>query len=249
MVKRRRQELAAEAARRNREQLARVGAEVRAARLRRALTQATLGERVGLARATVGALERGHGGGHTLDTWQRVAVALDRPLRLELSRDPLEEPIDAGHLAIQELVLRLGRLAGYRATFELPTRPTDPARATDVGLRDDRTRRLLLVECWNVIGDIGGAARSTNRKLADVAQAAYAFGGERPYRVAGCWVVRATMRNRELVARYPAVFAARFPGSSDRWVRALVEGAEPPDQPGLMWCDVRATRLYGWRRR
>lgn len=210
MPKYRRQELAAEAARRNREQTARLGGRVRDARLRRRATQLQLGERVGLSRSAVSAIERGLGGGHTLDTWQRLAVALD---------------------------IRLNA-----------TRSSDPARSTDVGLRDDRRRRLTFVECWNTIGDLGAAARSSARKLAEAEAFAIASGGEHPHRVAGCWVVRATARNRDLVRRYPAVFAARFPGSSLAWVRALTHGTDPPAEPGLIWCDVRTTRLFAWRR-
>jgi transcriptional regulator with XRE-family HTH domain len=249
MVKLKRPEIRAEAARRNREQSARLGAEVRAARTRRLLTQARLGVQVGLARATVSAIERGHGGSHTLDTWQRLAVALDVPMRIELGRDPLAETADAGHLAIQELVLRLGRRAGYGRAFEVSTRPADPSRSTDVGLRSDERRMLILVECWNTIGDLGAAARSTSHKTAEAEQLAVATGGERPFAVRAVWVVRATARNRALVARYPEVFAARFPGSSTRWVAALATGAEPPRHPGLVWCDLPATRLFAWRRR
>ncbi len=212
------------------------------------MTQQRLAERVGLSRSAVSAMERGLGGGHTLDTWQRVAVALDTRLDIDLGRDPTEEPIDAGHLRIQELVLRLGRAAGYRGSFELPTRPADPSRSTDVGLRDDRRRRLTFVECWNTIGDLGAAARASTRKLAEAEAFAVAVGGERPHRVAGCWVVRATARNRALVRRYPEIFAARLPGSSLGWVRALILGEEPPAEPGLVWCDVGATRLFAWRR-
>ncbi len=248
MPRYRRQELAAEATRRNREQTARLGGRVREARLRRRMTQQQLAGRVDLSRSAVSAIERGLGGGHTLDTWQRLAVALDIRLNIDLARDPVEEPIDAGHLRIQELVLRLGREAGYRGSFELPTRPAEPTRSSDVGLRDDQRRRLTFVECWNTIGDLGAAARSTNRKLAEAEAFAIAVGGERPHRVAGCWVVRATARNRELVRRYPEVSAARFPGSSLGWVRALTLGTDPPAQPGLVWCDVDATRLFAWRR-
>lgn len=248
MPKYRHNELAAEASRRNREQTARLGGRIREARLRRRLTQQRLGERGGLSRSAVSAMERGLGGGHTLDAWQRLAVALGIRLDIELGRDPIEEPIDAGHLRIQELVLRLGRAAGYRGSFELATRPTDPARSSDVGLRDDSRRRLTFVECWNTIGDIGAAARSSSRKLAEAEALAIAVGGERPHRVAGCWVVRATARNRELVRRYPEVFTARFPGSSLGWVRALTLGTDPPAEPGLVWCDVATTRLFPWRR-
>jgi transcriptional regulator with XRE-family HTH domain len=248
MVKRKRPVLAAEAARRNLVQLGRLGGLVREARRRRRWTQTELAGRVGLARSTVSAIEGGHGGGLTLDTWQRVAVALGIGLAVDLGRDPLEAPVDAGHLAIQELVIRLGRAAGYRASFEVPARPTDPGRSTDVGLRDDARRLLVLVECWNTIGDIGAAARSTSRKVAEAEAIAVAVGGDRPYRVASCWVVRASRRNRDLLGRYPGVFDARFPGSSRAWAAALTTGGRPPTEPGLVWSDVGATALFPRRR-
>ena len=249
MVKLKRPEIRSEAARRNREQLAGLGALARGARKRRRWTQARLAALVGLSRPTVSAIERGFGGSHTLDSWQRLALALGVALRVELGRDPLAETADAGHLAIQELVLGLGRRASYNRAFEVATRPADPSRSSDVGLRDDTRRTLVLVECWNTIGDLGAAARSTDRKLADAAELAVVAGGERPFAVRGVWVVRATVRNRALIARYPEVFSARFPGSSAGWVAALTRGKEPPTQPGLVWCDVAATRLFAWRRR
>jgi hypothetical protein len=108
-------------------------------------------------------------------------------------------------------------------------------------------RRLILNECWNTIGDVGAAARSSSRKLAELQDLATARWGTLA-EVGLVWVVRATARNRALVARYPEVFASRFPGSSRRWLDALTTGAAPPGQPGLVWCDVGATRLYEWRR-
>jgi hypothetical protein len=53
------------------------------------------------------------------------------------------------------------------------------------------------------------------------------------------WVVRETARNRALLARYPEIFASVFTGSSRGWVLALTTGSEPPDEPGLVWCDCR----------
>lgn len=249
MPRPRRPDLPAAAAQASREWLARLGAEVRTSRLRRGWTQTELGARVGLAQSTISMMERGLGGSLSVDVWQRVFVSLGRPLLVDVGKHPIAEPADAGHLRIQELVLRLGRSGGYAGTFELHTRPADPSRSADVGLRNDPKRRLLLVECWNTIGDVGGASRSSSRKLAEAEALAIALGGERPHAVFGCWVVRATARNRELVARYPEVFRTRLPGSSEGWVRALTRGSQPPNQPGLVWCDVAATRLFAWRRR
>lgn len=105
---------------------------------------------------------------------------------------------------------------------------------------------------------MGAAVRSTIRKRADAEGLAAVIGAARPvpggpelgepYSVATVWVVRATRRNRELVMRYPELFASRFTGSSRAWVRALTTGSPPPADLGLVWCDVRATRLYAWRR-
>jgi transcriptional regulator with XRE-family HTH domain len=66
---------------RNLEHLARLGREVRRSRTGRRMTQAQLGGRVGLHAMTIGRIERGLGGGCTLDAWQRVGVALGRSLR------------------------------------------------------------------------------------------------------------------------------------------------------------------------
>jgi transcriptional regulator with XRE-family HTH domain len=249
MAKVKRAELAADAQRRTQEQTARLGGELASSRKRRRSTQKEVGDLVGVARSTVSAAEHGRGGGLTLETWQRLGLAVGRPLRIELQRDLLAEPADAGHLRIQELVLRVGRAAGYRGTFELPTRPDDPRRSVDVGLRDDRGRRLLLVEAWNTFGDVGAGVRSTNRKLAEAQRLAAAIWGEERHEVAACWVIRGTRANRDLVARYPELFASRFPGSSAGWVRALTTGGLAPAEPGLIWCDVAATRLFAWRRR
>lgn len=106
----------------------------------------------------------------------------------------------------------------------------------------------MLVEARNTFGNIGGAVRSTNRKIAEAGSLASAIWGEGEHEVVACWVVRATRRNRELLARYPELFVSRFPGSSGRWTRALMSGAQPPREPGLVWCDVGATRLFAWRR-
>jgi transcriptional regulator with XRE-family HTH domain len=244
----RRSDLAIDAERRTYEQLARVGREIRAARRARRLTQQQVADRAGVGRMVVSRAECCRGE-PTVYNLQAVALAVGRPLLLTLQRDVEGETADAGHLAIQELVLRTARAAGYRGSFELSTRPAEPWRSADVGLRDDARRVLILVECWNTIGDVGAAARSTDRKRAEAEALASALWGEAPHAIGSVWVVRAIAANRALVARYPEIFATRFPSSSARWVDSLTSGTQPPAGAGLIWCDLSATRLFAWRRR
>ena len=225
----------------------RLGNDIRLARLRRRITQEDLAAAIGISRASQSRIELGRGRGVPVRIWLALAVELGLTPRFELQRDWREETRDAGHLAIQDLILRLGRGAGYEGTFELATRSRDPSQSIDVFLRSDRQRRLIVAEAWNTIGDVGAGARSFQRKLAEAAQFAVAIGGEQPYRVHGLWVVRASARNRDLVARYPHVFRAGFGGSSARWVAALISGSTPPSEAGLVWSDPQASRVFAWR--
>ena len=231
------------------EAAARLGAEVAASRKRRRLTQQALSARVGVSRSRVADIEAGRGAAAPTEVWFALAEALGRYLRFEFARDPQAELADAGHLSIQELVIRVTRPGGWEPEFEARSR-SDGGHSVDVRLLDRRRRRLAIVECWNTFGDLGQATRSSDQKMRDAEDRAVAVAGDgEPFAVGLCWVVRDTKANRELVARYDHIFSARFPGSSLAWVRALTEpGAPMPNQPGLVWCDMRATRLFPHRR-
>jgi len=223
-----------------------LGREIHAARRRRQLTQSGLGARVGAHQTAISRIERGLGSQVPLETWVALGVALGRPFAASLSKPiaSAAEPRDAGHLAIQEHVLALARSTGRTATFELPTRPGDPARSIDVGIRDDTHRCLIVAEAWNTFGDLGAAVRARHRKLAEAAGLAVAIGDDLgAYRVAGVWVVRASATNRVLLARYPNIIDDAFPGSSAAWVTTL-EGQQPaPLGSGLVWWDPSTSTL------
>ena len=122
-----------------------LGHEVAVGRRRIRMTQQGLAARVGISQSAVSRIERGDGRGTPLETWIALGIALGRPVAMSFSR-PLDQPrgpADAGHLQIQEHVLALARASGRHGTFELPTRPSDPNRSTDVGLRDDRHQALI----------------------------------------------------------------------------------------------------------
>jgi transcriptional regulator with XRE-family HTH domain len=222
-----------------------LGGVARAARTARHWTLDTLARKVGVGKTRLSEIERGLGTTAPLETWIALGVALDRPIAISFSRPltPASAPLDAGHLEIQEHILRLARATGRAGTFELPTRPSDPSRSTDVGIRDPANRARVLVECWNTFGDLGAAIRSTRRKEHE-AEATWPED-----RVATVWVVRDTAANRALLARFPSIVEAAFPGSSRAWLRALTAGAPPPAEPGIVWFDPATSRLVERRAR
>jgi hypothetical protein len=118
-----------------------------------------------------------------------------------------------------------------------------------VAVRDNRQRVLIVQEISNRIDDLGRTIRDHRQKTIEAAELAAVVGADDgPYRVAFCWIVRATAANRALIARYPEVIANAFPGSSRAWLRALVDGGPIPREPGLIWVDLAGARLSEHRR-
>jgi transcriptional regulator with XRE-family HTH domain len=221
---------------------ANLGRDTRTTRRRRRLTQAELGDRVGLGQSEISYLERGRGARTSIETWVAIGIALGRPIAIGFSRDAVDPlPHEAGHLGAQELVLRLATSGGWRGRFEAPSRPLDPTHSTDVRLERDGGV-VGLIEIWNRLDDLGAAVRSSDRKLADVAIAGSAA-------VASCWLLADTAANQAIVHRYPRIFRARFGGSSARWILAITSGTPGPLQPGIAWIDVRSGTLRELRLR
>lgn len=243
--------LATDAAIETRRIAATLGKEARATRRGRRRTQASVAAEVGTSRSRYAELERGDGAMAPLDLWVRIGLVLARPLAIALTRDlaaPL--PKDAGHLIGQEWVIERARAHGRGVDFELAVREGRTSPVADVVLRVDAERVLELVEIWNRLDDLGAATRSSDRKLAEAAVlGAMAGGDDRPYRVGMCWLLIDSAANRALVGRFPAIFVARFPGSSEQLVRALRDGGTFPARPAIAWFDPRIATVRSMRLR
>lgn len=200
--------------------------------------QADVADTAGLSPSCWSDLERGKGARMSLRVWMRAADAVGSDLRAYLEHLPgTDRPRDAMHLRIQELVASIASGGAWRIG---PEQTVGGIGFADMLLarRDARA----LVEIWTWLADVGDAFRTWQRKLD-------AFAATSATRPAGCWVLRATRRNRELVATHRTVFAARFPGSGRAWLRALANpSAEPPHEPALLWVTVRGDRLFAARR-
>lgn len=220
-----------------------LGRAIAAARAVRTLSQAELGTIASMSQSAVSRVELGQGDGLSLRAWVRLATVVGLPVRFEFGRDPLRRPVDAGHLDLQELLLRRGAAQRYE---EVSTETPTGHGWVDVSWRSAARHLSIVLEAWNVIGDVGSGLRSFVRKVERVQDREMGQGSG--HRVAGCWVVRSNERNRRLLSRYPHVFTTALPGSSRGWVAALEDGFDPPRDPGLVLCDPDRDRITEWRR-
>lgn len=174
----------------------------------------------------------------SLTVWMRAGDAVGADLHAYFEgASGADAPRDAVHLGHQELIARYAEPGGWRAAAE---EGLGGAGVADIVLA--RGEETALVEVWDWFADVGGAFRSWDRKLERLESGTDG-------RVSGCWVVRATRRNRELFAAHRTLFDARFRGSASAWLAAFRDNNVPmPETPALLWVSVKGDRLFASRR-
>jgi len=211
-----------------------LGRALKEARTRRAYSQRTASALSGISQSGWSKLERGRGANVALRAWIRATGAVDADLRAYLERTSgADAPRDAVHLRHQELVARKARPGGWK--------PLSEHGLGDFGVADlvlARSDERAIIEIWNWLADVGDAFRSWDRKLERI-------GAGTTTRTSGCWAMRATRRNRTLVAAHATLFNARFPGSGAAWLAAFGDARAPmPADAALLWVSVRGDRLF-----
>ncbi len=214
----------------------RVGAMLRAARLRRGWRQSDLGRAATVSDATVSRLERGHFGTMSIEVLRRVAAALD--VRLELlprSRSAdLDRLVSGRHAALAEAVLgRLSALPGWTARPEVSFGIYGERGVVDVlGWHAER-RALLVIELKTEIVDVGELLGTLDRKRRLGPGIAEPLGW-RPLTTSAWLIVADSMTNRRRVAAHATTFRAALPDDG-RTVRAWLAGRHggAPASPGL----------------
>ena len=229
----------------------RLGTSLRESRTRAGLRQADVAERARLSQSFVSHLERGHGRDTSIETWAIVAAAVGEQLAAFLERAPgADPPRDVEHLRRQHLVIEVAARGAWQARPEFTIDDaTTRSRAIDVVLLRSVHREAIAVEVWDLLTDVGAAMRSLEGKVSMLTRRfAPDRTGPAGWIVRGLWVVRGTHRNRAILAEFQPIFAARFPGRSSEWLRALTDPATPiPSRDSLCWTDAKATRLIAWR--
>jgi transcriptional regulator with XRE-family HTH domain len=218
----------------------RFGTALREARQRVDLTQGEAADRAGISQPSWSRLERGFAAVATIETIATAAAAVGMELAAFIQDAPgADLPRDIEHIRRQELV---GKLACRGNWQPMPERGIDPmasrSRSIDVYLERPERREAAVVEIVDLIDDVGAVYRGLADKVAAVAR-------EHPgWATAGLLLVRATRRNRDLVAELDTTFSARFPARSRDWLKAIQHPDAPmPQTDGLAWTSVRGDRL------
>jgi transcriptional regulator with XRE-family HTH domain len=227
----------------------RLATAIREGRLIEGVTQLEAANRGGISQPRWSELERGLGAGASIETWSIAAAAVGSQLAAFLEGAPgAERPRDIEHARRQSALIEFAASGGWRALPELAVDPAVRSRSIDVALVRELRREAAPFEIWDWFDDIGASFRGLDAKthlLGERLKRDPQMVSDQSWRIAGCFVVRDTARNRRLVAELRPLFVARFPGSSSAWLHALRDPAAPmPGEDALLWSD-RGGRVSG----
>lgn len=217
----------------------RIGAAIRAMRLRRGWRQVDLASRSGVPREAIGRLERGAVARYPLHQVRDVAGALG--MRLDVSlRWPggdLDRVMNARHASLHESVGRmLAELGGWIAVPEVSFSVFGERGVIDILAWHARSRCVLIIELKTLLVDPQELVATMDRRV----RLAWRICRERGWEPesVSAWVVLAdTSTNRRRVAAHPVLLRTRLPAHGHA-IRAWLRRPNGAIAALSFWSDV-----------
>jgi transcriptional regulator with XRE-family HTH domain len=190
----------------------RLGAAIRAVRIRRGLRQLDLAQSADVSRTTVSLVERGHWQRLSIETVRRIAAAVD--VRVEVTPrwrgGDLDRLLSRRHSLLAERVASLVRShAGWVTVPEVSFAIYGERGVIDQLAWHESTAHLLVVELKTGFVDINEALGTLDRK-ARLARRIAAERGWQPTLVSVWLIVSDSRTNRRHAAEHAALLGSRF---------------------------------------
>lgn len=224
----------------------RVGAAVRAVRVRRRLTQANLAAIARVSQPTVSRVERGHPGQLSLDAIRAIGAALEiRVILMARWRGgELDRLLNARHAALHESVARhFATLDGWVVKPEVSFSVYGERGVIDMLGWHAATRALLVVELKTEIVDVNELLGTLDRKRRLARSVAGELGWE-PSSVSTWLIVMEDRTNRRRIAAHRAMLRNALPDdgrAARRWLSMPAGGIDAMS----MWPAARSVRQPG----
>ena len=191
----------------------RVGASVRAVRVRRRLRQSDVATRAGVSRAFVSLVERGHLDQVSLGMLRRVASALD--IRVDVvarwRAGELDRLLNARHSTLHETIARfLGASSGWVYAPEVSFSVYGERGVIDILAFHAASGCLLVIELKTEIVDVQELVGTFDRKMRLARDIAVARGWE-PRSVSGWIVVQRDRTNQRRFEAHRSMLRAACP--------------------------------------
>jgi transcriptional regulator with XRE-family HTH domain len=204
----------------------RLGATIRAVRVRRGWRQTDLADRSGVSSATISRLDRGHPGSLTIDTIRRVPSALD--IRVDLvprwRAGDLDRLLNAKHSQLHELVARwfAQELPAWTVEPEVSYAIFGERGVIDIVAWHPGRRAILVIELKSDIVDVNQLIGKVGEKARLIRQIVRDRGWD-PLTISTWLIVAAGRTNRSRLAAHRAVLRAAFPSDGQAMRRWLAD--------------------------
>jgi transcriptional regulator with XRE-family HTH domain len=223
----------------------RLGAAIRAVRIRRRLRQLDVADMAGVSRATVSLLERGHCETLSLIAVRRIAATVD--VRIELvgrwRGGDLDRLLNRRHSVLAEdFAAALTQTEGWQIEPEVSFSIYGERGVIDQLAWHSETGHLLVVEFKTQLVDINELLGTLDRKRRLIRQIA-AGRGWRPSRVSVWLVIADTCTNRRHVREHATLLRSQLP-LDGRQLRKLLRDPTEAGSGVAFWSDAsgRSTR-------